>query len=249
VSMRRSWRAHWRLILVGALLGAGGLICTLILLFQHIPAWYRPMRVAPEDYESVRNDLTNTEENLTLTLNAATEPFEYRISEQQINAWMSAREGIWPLSREWLPSTLSDPMIWIDDGAIRLAATYRDGSLKTVVSIQFHIEGDTEGIQLQLADIAGGSLPVPRSWAKGELAKLDANGWPAGKMVRRQYAGPSLPLLTDLLDAATFPNAWIWYNGDIPFRISRLVLEKGQIVLTIEPLRRQVDTRRSTQPP
>jgi hypothetical protein len=248
--MRKTWRDHWRLILLIIAAGGGVLVGTVVLLFQHIPGWYRPLRIVGQDeIQAVQYDLTHTLDNFTLTLDAATGPFEYRISEQQINAWLAIREEIWPLSREWLPAGLSDPAISLEEGEVRLAVTYRDGSLKTVASIGFHIEGDSEGVLVQLTDIAGGSLPVPKSWARDELAKLDRGKWPAGRVTRYQYSGRAMPSLIDLMTEAEFPNEWVWQNGKIPFRIAQLTVEKGAVVLTIEPLPRQVDKRRSTQPP
>lgn len=241
--MQRPWRARLRLILLIVLVSGVGLVCTLILLFQHIPAWYRPTIIAPADLQRVKNDLIGTHQGFTDKLRFATGPFEYRLTEQQINAWLAAREQMWPPSREWLPSALSDPMMTVEDGAIRLAAVYRESGLKTVVSVRFNITGDANGIYIGLTDVSSGSLPVPISWVQGELAKLDPRLWPAGRMAYGQHSGPPLPALADIFEEATFSNAWIWDNGHIPFRVVGLTAEPGAVVFIIEPLPRQADNR------
>ena len=104
---------------IGVCLGTGWLM------FQHIPSWYRPLQIAPADVQSVRDDLVITVDQLSESMVKSNTQFERRFTQEQINAWLTILEKIWPASRNWLPAQLTEPFISIDKDAIRLAATYR----------------------------------------------------------------------------------------------------------------------------
>ena len=75
---------------VAALLVGG--VVTGWLLFQHIPAWYRPVEIPPAELQRVRNDLVRTSDLLAEALKEPRGPFKFRVTQDQVNAWLSARE-------------------------------------------------------------------------------------------------------------------------------------------------------------
>jgi len=246
MAMARRWRRWLRWSLLAGSLAALGAAAVGWLMFQHIPSWYRPAAIAPGDLQAVRDDLARTFDTLSGLLIHEDGPFEYRLTQDQINAWLAAREDIWPGSREWLPPTLSEPFVSLDADGLRLAATYRQGGLQAVVSLRLTARAEREGIIVRLTQVSGGSLGIPRSWVCEHLLALDAGAWPVGKRSRLQLAGDPLPPLSSLFEGIRLPHAWIWENGKQPFRIIDLQFEPGAGVITFEPLPREPSGRLSS---
>lgn len=236
-------RRWWRWILAGACGAVVAGLVTTWLLFQHVPAWYRPPVVPASEGQWLRNDFSHTIEVWQEWLNSADTPFEQRLTQDQINAWLAGREELWPPSRDWLPPSLADPFVVIDEGGLRLAVTYRDRGVQTVLSGRLAVEATADGLRFRLDEVAGGSLGLPVGWLREELAALDRGGWPAGQRVRDQLGGPPLPHLAELFEGAVFPRAWVLPNGHRPFRIADVQFESGAVVLTFDPLPRQTARR------
>jgi hypothetical protein len=224
--------------------GATGLV-TLILascaigwmLFQAIPPWYQPVSITGKrKLQKIRNDLLGTLDTFGTALVHHQGPFQYRLKQDQLNAWLSARRQIWPQSRHWLPRQLSDPFIALAPDGIRVGITYKNGEIQTVINTHLDIEATADGLRVHLANVQAGELNIPRSWVRQELAKLDNDRWPAGEKAPFQYNQQPLPPLVDLCEQALFPSSWIWENGEQPFRIVKVQCTQGTLVLTIEPL-------------
>jgi hypothetical protein len=195
----------------------------------------------------VRDDFVGTFDHLSELLNTSPGRFEFRLRQDQVNAWLVSREQMWPESRRWLPPQITDPQVIVDRGGVRLGATFRQGSVRAVLSAQFEVHASQNGVALRLAGVAAGSLPVPRSKIRELLAMVDARNWPVGRRVHGQLDDRPMPALSDLYEGIVLPNGWIWQNGRRPFRITRITCESGEIVATFEPLPRQASrpSRRS----
>jgi hypothetical protein len=244
--MRRARRVRWRWVAGSAAVVVAGALGTLWLLFQHIPSWYQPVLLTPAEADRAKADLTQLSDGLNAALVQSRSAFEVRVSEERLNAWLAVREEAWPLSREWLPAGLSNPVVVVDHDEVRLAATLRHGSIQTVVSIRLGVAGDEDGIRVRLLDVSGGSLPVPGAWVREHLARLDAGAWPAGRTSPHQHGHQPLPALGGLLEGVTFPNAWFWswpLQDRQPFRINRLRAGPGELVFELEPLPRERSRR------
>lgn len=236
---RKSGLRRWRWLALGVLTLLGASVLTAWLMFQHIPSWYQPMDIPPADQRNrIRIEATAAYENFNQKLATATAPFDWQITQDRLNEWLGAREVIWPLSRDWFGPDISGPMVVIEPDGVRIAATCRLGGVQTVVSALFEAVADEEAVTIRLAEIESGSLPLPPTWAREQLAKLDTGGWPAGRRSPWQYDSTPLPRLSTLPDGADFPNGWIWRNGDYrrPFRVTDIRLEPGALTLRIEPL-------------
>jgi hypothetical protein len=216
------------------------------LMFQHIPGWYRPPEIdlGGESVRRIRDDWLGTVDVLSGTIVSVDETFEHRFEQDQINAWLAIREAVWPLSREWLPPQVTQPFVAIDEDGIRLAVTYREGGIQSVVSARLKIDTTPDGIRVRLDEIAGGSLGVPAKWLGERLAAPDRGGWPAGERVEWQIGGPPLPPLSQLTEGVVFPNTWTNEQiGYRPFRILNVRCEPGALVVTLQPLPRQARRR------
>ena len=78
VSVHRKRRRWWGwVVAAGVVLGVAALgACWLM--FQHVPAWYRPPVIAPADQQRVRDDLQRTFDAVQEALLHETRPFERR---------------------------------------------------------------------------------------------------------------------------------------------------------------------------
>jgi len=243
--MLKRRRVKWfKRIAIAAILVAGAGLGTAWMMFQHIPAWYRPVQVPPEYEQAVKDDFLRTQDNLREGLNASPHPFEYHFRQDQINAWLAKRDELWEFfhrkSRKWLPPSMSDPQVAIDPEGFRLAVTYRHRDVQTVLSAQFHASADTNGITLKLVQVAAGSLPIPSSRIQRLLARIDTHDWDLKKHTAKQSRDCPSPTLTDLFEGIHLPNAWTWQEGQRTFRIIQLRFEPGELVVTFEPLPRQI---------
>lgn len=227
------------LLVLFALLLAGGI--GVWLLFQRVPGWYRPVVVTAADKTQVLANLTHTTEDFTQSLRQVGVPFEYRLTQDQINAWWAIREEVWPLAREWIPPGVSEPMVVLEDGVIRLAARCELGGIQTVLSARLLVDGNKDGLTLRLESVSGGSLPIPAAAVRDLLGRLDGDFWPAGRVLRQQYFNEPLPPLAGLPEGIVLPNSWVWQSGAFraPMWIKSLQVRPGEIVATIEPLPRQ----------
>lgn len=234
---------RWRWILIGlGTLMVGGLVAGWFL-FQHVPAWYQPMHIPWSDLQRVRNDLSVTFDSLSATLNTAQQPFKLKLSQDQLNAWLAAREGIDPKTREWLPRRLSEPMVILEPGGIRLAATYTDGSLQAIVSAKLALTASAEGITAKLEDIRGGSLSLPDGVIRRGLRAFDRLISPKLADANVAVTGGQRPRLRDLPAGITLPNTARLPGGGQRFRVLNIEFEMGAVVLTLERLPYQPPTR------
>lgn len=227
---------RWRWIVGGAATLLMLSLGCLWLMFQHIPAWYRPARVPLDQHQQIKNDQSTVFNDVGARLNNSAAPFQLRLTQDQVNAWLATREWIEPLSREWLPPSLQDPMLVMETGAIRMGVTYNDHGLRTVLSARVELRADREGIQARLADVSGGSIGVPDALVRSLLAGID-----------RQRGGESTrssdptdvgghPALRSLLEGVTLPNTSRMPGGGHRFRVIGLDVQPGAVVFTLERL-------------
>lgn len=238
-----TWRrVRWVLLSVGLL--AMVLVVTAWLMLQHIPAWYRPARIPAAQLQQVRNDLLATYDSLAGEMNAATGPFDFRLTQEQVNAWLASRAEIVPGAGRWLPPFLSDPAVVIDGDGVRLGITYSDHGLRTVVSARLRLGADAQGIHLRLEEVASGSLGLPRSWIRDALSALGPQVVPLAEQMGVDVPERALPELERLVEGITLPNEGVWQNPRVRFRVVGLRVEPGVIVITFEPIGRQASPTR-----
>lgn len=230
---RHAWWKWWKWLVAGIALAAVTFTLVSWMLFQHVPAWYQPVQVPPERVQAVRNDLARVQDQLGERIVNANQPFEIRITQDQINAWIAAREEMWPLSREWLPPEIAEPFVVIQPEGVRLAATFDNGSIQTVLSVLLEIGADEQALHVRVADVRSGSLPVPLGWLEdllrraGVEQKLTAS---FGGQGNRKFN------LKSIFEGAWLPNEGVWWEPERPYRVIGLDLEPGSLTLTIRPL-------------
>lgn len=238
---KRKWR-RLKAALLGLAVAGITFLAVSWLLFQHVPSWYQPIEVPPDQVQRVQADLMRTTDTLNERMVRAREPFQFTIGQDQVNAWLAAREDMWPLSREWLPPGVSDPFVTIDAEAVRLAGTVQYGSVQTVVSVRLTLTADAERVRVQLLDVTGGSLPVPRGWVEELLVRFQQTH--AGRLERLAPDSSDLNqrnhiMLNDLYEGIDFSNRGLWRqldNRPRPYRIIGLRLEPKALTVTVQPV-------------
>ncbi|HOW71421.1 MAG TPA: hypothetical protein PKY77_12530 [Phycisphaerae bacterium] len=233
VPPRRRWAVWSKRLGIAAALLLVVVAGTGWLLFQHIPAWYRPMEISPEAAVTVRTEFANMIDGVGGGLNSAQGRFECRFTQAQLNTWVAGREAIDPMTRKWLPSGLRDPMVVIEPDGARLAVAARTGGVETVLGLKVQAHVEEKGIRVWLTDVTCGSLPVPRALIEDQLGKIDAALRSRGG--RGEVEWP-IPSLTGLFEGILLPNEWDWPNVRRRFRIAEVRAEPGILILTLEPL-------------
>lgn len=204
------------------------LLIVVWLLVAYVPGWYRPSVVAAADFQAVRDDLGRTVNFINRQMNAGSF-FVLRITQPQLNAWLTARAQIWPEAQDWIPSNVEQPFVVFDTDHVRVAGTVRVGGVRTVLSADLHVGVDEQGIAVRLDAIRLGAMHVPD-------AVVDA-------VLRRAYErmpdrGAHEPGLDAMRRGMHWPNESTWRNGERPYRIQRITIEPGALTVEVEPLPR-----------
>lgn len=220
-------RIRWGRLLVIAIVVLSATTAGLWLTFQRIPSWYRPAPVPVAEYQSVRNTLTRTVNELSANL-VAGEPFEYIVHQDRLNRWLAARMAIWPGVRQWVPPWLEDPVVAFHDGRIVLAGVAKISSISAVVSLHLSLSAESDGLRVTLHRVQGGSLPVPLDLFRERIEAALADGQSDRNDKQRITAA-------HLFGEAPLPNHFVWFNGKVPFRITGVTAEPGQLRLNIAP--------------
>jgi hypothetical protein len=221
--------AKWACALAAVLTLGGGV--TGWMLFQHIPAWYVPAQVPAADLQAVRDDLVRTQDSFSEHLQSEG-TFKFRITQDQINAWLAAREQMWPEVRKWVPPMMEDPFIAFEPGRVVLAGTVALGNVRTVLSASVQLAVDGKGLAVRLAGVKGGSLPVPDALVREQLRQLDT------RRRNDRDVSPGLPAIEQLMAGTHVPGEFVWWNGNRRLQIRGIRVEHGAITFRIEPLPR-----------
>ena len=215
-------------------------VCAGWLMFQHIPAWYQPIVIsAPGDLDRVRQDLSGTYDRLDTAILLATGPFEFRLREDQINAWLAARENIEPATKGWLPAMLSDPFIHVEHDGLRVAATIHREELKAVLSAHLSVQVAPDFLRLHISEVRAGRLPVPDEWLRGALSDMSQRLQSVEKSKPGRTANKTTSATWNkILTGIDLKNTVVSDYINRPFRIVGLRFEPPEIVATLEPMSR-----------
>jgi hypothetical protein len=156
---------------------------------------------------------------------------------------LAALPHVWPDTQTVLPPKISNPAVGFEDGAVRLGAHYTADRWQAIVSLGVRIDVSVDGrfIELELSGVHGGSLPVPQRIVQELLDQL-LRRLRDGGHTQDGTAEPFLSALREvksadeLLDGVQVKNRFVWFNGDRPFRIDAVTIDRGQLRLQIEPL-------------
>lgn len=235
-------RARLRRLLVGStllLIIASGVAW---MCFQYIPSWYQPVWLSRAQTEMVRSRAERTFEQVSSSM-VRGEPFSLTLTALQINEMLAAQQLIWPAATAGVGRGFTAPCVKIEPDQIKLGLRYRWGQIQSVLSIELWIRNTQPGLALEAKSARAGSLPVPLGLLSPAGSALEASG----STRQPAQAGPAaepdtlINALVGLLNdgkPVSLSKAFRWPNGDIPFQITDLLLDRDRLTLRLLPLRR-----------
>ena len=206
--------------MVGLVSGTVGL-ATVWLIFQHKPVWYKPPPVDDRMLRETRSEVAQIVEGISQRI-VRGETFDLSFTDETVNQWLAALPHVWPDARQKVPPEFRDMVVRFDEGRIRVASLLVKGGWRVVLTVVIDVALSKDGrqISLELVEVRGGSLNVPRPIL---VRVLDG--------VAIGDAG-----VTDWLKGRQVPNRFVWPNGRRPFRIDAIELTEGRIRLRLESL-------------
>ncbi len=225
-----------------ALLALGPIaLVVLWLTFHHKPSWYHPVTLDSVGAQRARRDAVSTADFVSDRM-VQRKPFDVVLHDTEVTNWLAALPTIWPHADEILPPEIDQPAVSFRDGEVRVGAHYRGPSWQAVVSVgvRFDVSDDGAAIGIRLANVRGGSMPIPQSALNRLLdaARLDSL---FGREVATTDEGvPIFELRTirsvsDLFQGVRIENRFVWFNGRRPFRIASIQIQDGALRLRLEP--------------
>lgn len=238
-SPARFWRGARRILRLFLLLLPLLLILVVVILYltaQHIPAWYRPVALSPEDYRRVRADATNFVDSVGDRL-VTQEAFDIELSDRALGDWLTALPETWPdLQQDW-PRELSVPALKFEQDAAHVGALYQGSRWRGIVNLSLTcgLSADSRELTVRLLEVRAGSLPLPEALLTKLLEplilKLQEDRSDTGHRARGE-----LDSLADLYAGVTVPNHFVWPNGKRRFRFESIAISEGNIHLRVVPL-------------
>jgi hypothetical protein len=174
-------------------------------------------------------------------------PVSQTFTEEELNAffthWMETVKSKYE-------QYLSDPGIFLHEGRLVLAGTYKD--LGAVLSLHFSPRLDDQGrLRLDLEKIMGGKVSIPKSWVGGQLDKLRApldRAMPAWRkeahikpdgLANREAAGAAMAklLLAGLRDEPADPVLFIPTEGGfLPVLLTKIQVVDKSLAVEVKPM-------------
>jgi len=109
------------------------------LALRHVPAWYRPVAVPPDQLQRVRDSVTEAFRDVSDRI-VVGQSFDRTFTAEQLTEWLVARADIWPEAGGWLPPWLRDPVIAFEPGRIILAAHLDRDGWEAIVALHLSVQ-------------------------------------------------------------------------------------------------------------
>lgn len=216
-----------RILLVWSLV-SGAVCLSMLLAFQCRPSWYNPVAVGEEVLRRAQRESAGVIDDTGRHL-VRREAYEVSITQQQINEWLAAMPKLWPRWGNRLPEDVRNLAAKLEPGRIRIGALVDRGGVRVVLNgaLRISLANDGHAIRIELEQIRGGKLAVPRRLISAVHGLLDDSEGSDNEQ------GTSI---VDLFDGVDVPNDFIWPNGERRFRIADIRIEPGGVHLRLEPL-------------
>ncbi len=210
------------------------------LAFQHIPAWYDPPQLTPDDLPGVRASLPSIYQEFTDRL-AEGGRFEFKLAARAVNEWIAARADLWPDARQITPSWIKEPVMAFVDDRVVVGARYERGDWRAIVSAHFEVAVEGNTLVIRLTKLAAGSLPVPMTMITDTLDKhladlLGERRSLPGRLDRLSTGMERLDSVRMQHEGWPLENRLYWSNGERYFRLLDVHADDGWLVLRVETL-------------
>ncbi|MBN1341441.1 MAG: hypothetical protein JXQ73_02110 [Phycisphaerae bacterium] len=204
---------------------------------RFIPGWYRPAYVPYEDEQEVRDRLGAAFTALSHGM-AQGRSFDFAVRQDDLNAWLVARDRIWPASKRWIPKQIMDPMIVFENGDIVLAGTWCGPGPRTIVSVRLRPERVEDRLRVRVEGVRCGALPVPLALIRRGLVRFEQSRADTDEPLLSDGAS-----LADAADGAPIPRDIPWTQPRGKFLLEAVSAVPGELRVRLDPLKRQGDGR------
>jgi hypothetical protein len=222
--------------------GALTTVAALWMMFQHIPAWYRPAELDEATRQRARHEATALTDYVGDQLvRAAT--FDVVVRDTSVNEWLGTLVELWPDAGRLLPPEAREPAIAFETDRVRIGVLLAGSGWQAIVSatIMLGLSPDGRSVEIALRGVQGGSLPVPRRILVPLIDRVlrEAKG---GLRGGTDEVSPTVSILRDIESADSLfaglriRNRFVWQNGNRPFRIEAVSIDRGVLRIVIEPL-------------
>lgn len=239
--MRRILRRSALISLIAAPLGS----LALWLALEHRPGWYVPAILDEQGVQAARRDATNAVDQFGDQL-VRRQLFEIVLSDDALNAWLTALPNIWPDAARAIPRELHAPALRFESGFLRIGALYEVSGWRAIVSgaVTAALADDGAAIELRLVETCCGSVPMPPSLiARAANPHLQAGAPSEGKQSPAPKTSHDvissiheIRSVDQLYGGVRIRNRFVWPNGKRPFRIDQITIDAGELRLRIEPI-------------
>lgn len=221
----RRWRV--RRLAVASSVVSSSLLVSMVLAFQCRPAWYDPVAADEEVIRRAQRESAAAVDETSRQL-VRRKPFEVTISQQQINEWLAALPQLWPHWGERLPKEVGGLAVELEHDRVRVGALVERGGVRVVANggLRIELTPDGKSVRLQLEDLRGGRLPVPRGLLRTVRGMI---------LGPEEQGGNDGTNLLDLMEGLEIPNAFVWPNGERDFRLQSVRIAPEGVFLTLEP--------------
>lgn len=223
------FRRWWRPAVVAA-----GVLLLLALLagwiaLRHVPAWYQPAYVPPEEEQATRDELGQAFSELSEGM-AKGKPFDFVVTQEQLNQWLIARARIWPASQRWIPPQLERPTVVFRDGSIILAGTWSGAGPRTVLSVELRLAVQDGKLRVFVEHVRAGSLPIILSPIKRVIDHIE----------QQQTTGDDAFLadgtsIVEAIEGAPVPSDIPWSQPKGRFLVREVEVTPGAFRVRLEP--------------
>src|SRR5579862_1149229 len=144
---------------------ASAVVVALVLLTQHVPAFYIRSAVAPgPQRKKVSGEFSIRSNNFIETIkNPTASQWGELFSEEEINSFFEEDFLTFRLAEKLLPEGVSEPRIAFEQDRIRLGFRYESALWHTTISMDFRVwlaRGEPNVVVIQLKGVHAGSLPI-----------------------------------------------------------------------------------------
>lgn len=225
-----------RLLLRGVLVVGGTTVVCVVggwLLLHHVPGWYTPGRIPPQHRQRVKDDVLNAFNVFSERVNREP-PFEFRMTQDQVNRWLAVREDFGSEVKKVIPPWMTEPAVIFRPDQIGFAAIVDWDGWKSVVSFWFKIDVAGDDVKVRLLNVQAGSLPIPESFVLDQVETWIGQAGAPDKDVAERVA-----VIRELLAGRSSENRFFWRNGKREFKLVGVTLGDGELTLKAQALPRR----------
>ena len=149
------------LVIVGGIVG--------LILVRSRPSWYEPKQRSREDLLAAEEQMIRTTAEFKTAAQIA-EPFILELTGKQINDRLAVLVDRYKI----LPENITDPVVFLGDGAVWIGARVTWKGQQAIVSVRLTAEVDSAGLlHMKLDKLKAGALGLPENFLPDTLAKLE----------------------------------------------------------------------------